>query len=597
VVAALVAYQWLQQRERGLSELQHEARVVRLALDRELTLDIAVLNSLAAMRDLDLGDWATVHSVATRAASVRPGSWIIGMDAAGQNTFNTAVPFGAKLPNFRQSLAKPGSVEWNGRRLPLPALQIFDDPLRTGQPSFSGLVYGRSSNRPVVATNVPVMRSDRATHVLGLAYSPDAYVELLRAHLSGKEHLAAIVDNRGLVVARNRAPAESVGLRAPAPLDQGAGALADDGVGETVSLDGEPVYYAFSRSRVNGWAVSVAIPKVQLLAPARQALLASLAFVLVMALIAGAFSRRLSQRIAVPLTTLAARAHAETSSFADVPSSGIEEVEVLKRAMVDAAAAQEQRRRSEAQREQAQRELELANAKLLEADRRKDEFLAMLGHELRNPLAALRTAGQVLTRTREQDHLKARMHDMVARQTTHLSRIVDDLLDVARVTHGKIMLHKVPLRLDELARSLAQDGRAQFEAKEIHFELHALRPVTVFADETRIAQVLANLLDNAIKYTPAGGRIALEVDVDGAEGVARMRDTGIGVPADLLPRLFQPFTQDQQAIERSEGGLGLGLAIVKRIMDLHGGHIRMRSEGRARGTEVEIRLPLHPGGA
>ncbi|MDO9357064.1 MAG: histidine kinase dimerization/phospho-acceptor domain-containing protein, partial [Solirubrobacteraceae bacterium] len=362
------------------------------------------------------------------------------MDETGQNTFNTAVPFGAALPNFRRSLAKPGSVEWQGRRLPLPALEIFDEPLRTGQPAFSGMVYGRDSDRPVVATNVPVMRSGRATHVLGMAYSPDTYVDLLRAHVPEREHLAAILDDRGLLVARNRAPAASTGLQAPAPFDKGGRALPEEGFGETLSLDREPVYYAFSRSRVNGWTVSVGTPKAVLLAPARRALWASLAFVVLMSLLGGALALRLSRRIAVPLTTLASRAHAEGETFHDVPSSGIEEVEVLKRAMVVAAAAQEQRRRSEAEREQARRELERANARLLEQDRRKDEFMAMLGHELRNPMAALRTAGQVLARAGEEDALKARMHEIVRRQSAHLGRIVDDLLDVARVTHGKMIL-------------------------------------------------------------------------------------------------------------------------------------------------------------
>lgn len=595
-VSGLVAYQWSEQREHGLAELQHQARLLRLALDRELTLDIAVLTALGASRDLERADWATVHEVAKRASAVRPGSWIIGMDDTGQNTFNTAVSFGGALPNLRRSLAKPGSVEWRGRRLPLPALEIFTDPLRTGQPAFSGLVYGRSSNRAVVATNVPVMRSGRATHVLGLAYSPDVYVDLLRAHAPGQEHLAAIVDDRGLVVARNRAPEESVGLQAPAPFDKGAGALPDEGLGETVSLEGVPVHYAFSQSRVNGWTVSVGIPTSTLLAPARRALWASFAFVVAMFLLGGAFALRLSRRIAVPLTTLAARANSEANSFDDVPSSGIEEVEVLKRAMVGAAAAQEQRRRSEAEREQAQRGLEQANAKLLEEGRRKDEFLAMLGHELRNPMAALRTAGQVLARTQEQDALKARMHGIVARQSAHLARMVDDLLDVARVTHGKMMLRKVDVQLDELARSVAEDARPQVERKGLHFELRADDPVRVVADETRIAQVLANVLDNAIKYTPAGGRITLNVAAEGSQAVVRVRDSGIGVPAELLPRLFEAFAQDAQAIERSQGGLGLGLAIARRIVELHGGSIRMRSEGAGLGTEVEIRLPAEHSG-
>ncbi len=576
VAASLLWYQWVQLRGRGMAELLEHARVLRYAMDRELTLDVVVLSGLGASSELDQPDLHTFYSVATRAAQVRPGSWIVLVDSAGQNTLNTARPFGAPLPNLRRTLATPRTVPWEGRALPLPTFEIFDAPLRTGKPAFSGLVYGPVSQRPVVATNVAVMRQGLATHVLGMAYSADFYVDLLRAQVRNADYIATIVDGAGRVVARNRAHERFVGVAAPAPFDPGRPALAPEGIGQTTSLEGERSYYAFSRSQVNDWVGVVGIPASKLLAPAWRALWSSLALLLPLMALAAAITVWLSRRITRPLAMLAQRAQSAGADYADVRESGIREVDALREALMRAAAAQVQSR-----------------AQLLEQGRRKDEFMSMLGHELRNPLASISNVSHVLARQAALDATAVRMHAILRRQTHHLSRLVDDLLDAARVNSGKLAIHRRHFALDELVRRTTEEAQQDFERKGLRLRVDAGESIRIDGDEVRMAQVLTNLLDNARKYTDEG-EVEVTLLAEPGEAVLTVRDTGRGISADLLPRIFDAFAQHAQSIERTEGGLGLGLAIVQRVVELHGGTIQARSAGAGRGTTFEVRLPRLP---
>lgn len=245
-----------------------------------------------------------------------------------------------------------------------------------------------------------------------------------------------------------------------------------------------------------------------------------------------------------------------------------------------------ERKHAEARREARREEAEtLARA--------KDEFLAMLGHELRNPLGTVTNALAVLNRLVTDGGVR-RLTDIIARQTAHLGRLVDDLLDVARVTSGKIELRPRPLDLGELARrcvdALAQAGRTAAH----HLVVEADR-VRVHGDPARLEQVITNLLDNALKYTPPGGQVRVVTEQLHEEAVLRVQDTGRGIPPELLPRVFELFVQEPQALDRSRGGLGLGLTLVKRLVELHGGSVSVASAGRDRGSEFTVRLPAATG--
>ena len=224
------------------------------------------------------------------------------------------------------------------------------------------------------------------------------------------------------------------------------------------------------------------------------------------------------------------------------------------------------------------------------ASRGKDELLAMLGHELRNPLAAIANAVQLLDTGSPPPELARRAHEIIARQNAHLARLVDDLLDVARVTSGKIALVRRPLDLAPAVRhalaSLTASGRTERHRIELDLE-------TVWADvdETRFEQIVNNLVGNALRFTPAAGAIAITLRAAGAEAVLRVRDTGVGIAPEMLPRVFDLFAQGERAPDRGAGGLGLGLTLVRRIAELHGGRVEAASEGPGHGSTFTVYLP------
>jgi two-component system CheB/CheR fusion protein len=242
-----------------------------------------------------------------------------------------------------------------------------------------------------------------------------------------------------------------------------------------------------------------------------------------------------------------------------------------------------------------QLELQERAERLAEASRHKDEFLSMLAHELRGPLAPLRNGLHVLRLAGQDSRTLEEVRGMLERQVRHLARLVDDLLDASRLTQKKVRLERKALDLAALVRTTAEDRRPAFEAAGLTLAVavpHA--PVLLDGDETRLAQVLTNLLDNAVKFTEAGGRVevVLTVEAGGGRAVLRVADTGVGIEAGLLRTLFEPFRQADRGLDRSPGGLGLGLALVKGLAELHGGEVEARSAGPGRGSEFVVRLPL-----
>ena len=220
----------------------------------------------------------------------------------------------------------------------------------------------------------------------------------------------------------------------------------------------------------------------------------------------------------------------------------------------------------------------------------KDEFLAMLGHELRNPLSPILTALELMKL--RGDGRISREQDVIDRQTRHLIRLVDDLLDVSRITRGKVELRKEPVEVRDVLAKATEMASPLLEQRQHHFEVHAPpRGLRLDADEARVAQVVANLLTNAAKYTEPGGHISLSARREGDEAVIEVRDDGIGMSSGLLPRVFDLFVQGRQASDRAEGGLGIGLALVRNLVTLHGGSVEARSPGLGKGSTFVVRLP------
>ena len=237
-------------------------------------------------------------------------------------------------------------------------------------------------------------------------------------------------------------------------------------------------------------------------------------------------------------------------------------------------------------------EQKAAQAALAEANRRKDEFLSMLAHELRNPLAPICNAIQIL-RLREpsEPHVRA-ARDMIDRNVGQMIRLVDDLLDVSRITQGKIRLLKEAVDLVAVVRQAVEVSTPLVTARKhrLHVDLPA-EPVSVCGDEIRLTQVVANLLNNAAKYTDPGGDLRVVVARDGGDAVVRVRDSGIGIPPHMLAGVFDLFTQVDESLDRAQGGLGIGLTLVRRLVEMHGGAVKAESEGPGRGSEFIVRLP------
>jgi signal transduction histidine kinase len=232
------------------------------------------------------------------------------------------------------------------------------------------------------------------------------------------------------------------------------------------------------------------------------------------------------------------------------------------------------------------------------ADRHKDEFLAMLAHELRNPLAPIRNAVGVLKVLGAQEPTIAKVRDMIDRQVTHMVRLVDDLLDVSRLARSKVLLRNERLDLTRLVHDTAEDYRSLLVANRLTLELCLPEePVHVVGDGTRLSQVLSNVLHNASKFTDAGGSIRVTLRTDSGGAVLTVRDTGIGMDRGMLERVFETFSQADSSLDRSRGGLGLGLSLVRGLVELHGGETRAESEGLGKGTAITIRLPVAGPGA
>lgn len=245
------------------------------------------------------------------------------------------------------------------------------------------------------------------------------------------------------------------------------------------------------------------------------------------------------------------------------------------------------------ERKDREERLQRTERALREADRRKDEFLAVLSHELRNPLAPIRNSVFVLAHSEPGGERACSAQLVIERQVTHLTRLIDDLLDVTRIARGKIHLRLEPLDLGALLRRALEDQGNCFAALgvELQSSLPA-EPAWIFADSARVVQIVSNVLTNSLKFTPRGGRVLVSLQQQAQQYVLQISDTGVGIPPEVLERVFEPFAQAPQTLERAGGGLGLGLAMVKGLVELHGGTVSIQSHGLRTGTSVKLTLPI-----
>lgn len=306
------------------------------------------------------------------------------------------------------------------------------------------------------------------------------------------------------------------------------------------------------------------------------------------------FGRRLAGAIggaALAATRLSEGGGLASASAAAAASSGIAEFDKLQRSIGEAGiklARSETERASLLQREQQARKLAEEQVRI------RDDFLAMLSHELRNPLSGILGAAQLLRIENVNPVQKRHAQDILLRQGKHLTRIVDDLLDLARLARGKVRLEMRPVELASVVESVVDALRV---AGRVEQQLSVrLVPAWIRADRTRIEQVVGNLVTNALKYTPAQGHIEIALTADDGEACLTVRDSGVGIAPELMPTLFETFVQGAVALDRAQGGLGIGLSLVRSLVTLHGGTITAASEGSGKGSTFTLRLPLRQAG-
>jgi signal transduction histidine kinase/ActR/RegA family two-component response regulator len=574
--AAVLLFQlWSGQRDQVRA--QHEGAVNTLAtlIERELEGGIRRLELLAASPLLQSGAIDPYRALAQSFLSFSP-DWenVVLLDLSGRQLFNLAAPPDAALP-------------------PATDRQYARTVLETGRPVVSDLFLGSVTRKLVVDLAVPVFVGDRVRYVLAATIELGQVERLLLDHID-PGGVAIIVDRDSRIIRRSRGGAEYVGKQPVTALHAEIQRV-PRGWGRFVAFEGDTVYTAWAPVAGFGWSVAVGIPA----APIERALTRSLALLAGVGLLvffASAWLAVVAARRGASGIRAAAVAARDAAAGRPVamPATRIAELDALGEALHAAGArlAREKEIRAAAEDERnALLERERAARSQAEADSRaKDEFLAMLGHELRNPLAAIANAGRLLERVDAASPAARRALEVINRQAAHQGRLLDDLLDVARVVHGKIALERVAVDLAECARralgAMSAAGKTGGHVLEA-----ALAPAWVNGDPARLEQMVVNLIGNALKFTPPGGTIRIETARAGGEAVLRVIDEGIGIDAQLLPQVFELFTQGDHTPGRGAGGLGVGLTLVRRVAELHGGSADAQSAGAGQGATFVVRLP------
>ena len=549
--------------QRSMQEL---ARATVLAMDQELTAAIASGRALSTSMALYRGDFDSFYGQARAANADGPRNTAL-LRADAQQMFNTILPYG-------EPIREPTAA----------SRQRVRTVLERDRPVISDLVVGSATHRYVVSVELPVRLADGSRVLLDQWVDARHLNSLLPKEVQ-PSWMVTVFDRDGSIIARNRDWAAHVATQPQAELRQAI--MSGQDTVTTEGRDGEQLVRVLARSALSGWTASVAVPADELDATAAHAvsLIAATLLCAVCLACLGAFL--FSRRLLAATEYLGAATEGMAEGWLPPPADlRITELNKLQAVM---HAVSTRLIKTETSRRRHLAEVQAARSSAEAQNRAKDEFLAMLGHELRNPLGAISSAIALIQMgvTGEQ---AGRAHQIIGRQSRHLAHLVDDLLDANRVLSGRVTLAPVALDLAGAVRDAA--ATLQGTTAEHRVEL-ALAPVRVQADPTRLAQIVGNLVENAAKYTPAGGQIRVSTRVAAGMGELEVLDDGKGIDADLLPRIWDVFVQGK-VLSRAQGGLGIGLAVVKSLVEQQGGSVAAESAGPQCGSRFRVRLPLAP---
>jgi signal transduction histidine kinase len=568
--AALLYFHWqTQDAERARMQLE-TTRLLAAAVDNEIDGTIKRLTILARLFSARNADSTQLYEHARAAVAASP-DWVLLLAARGDGTglLRSDVPLGTPLP-------------------PVGERPYFRGALELHRPVVSDIFISPVSGEKVIGVAVPWIENGKVTHVVAATLNLRWLDELLRSQGLPPGGIGGIFDADMKFLARSHDGDARRGAY-PAPALHADMRRSAEGIGRYPSLDNTHVYTSWTRTR-HGWWIAFATPAAPIDGPFWRYIAVLGGLLMAMLGIGLAFAALKGGRITGSLSLLESHA-AELGAGrvpASAPPSGVTEIDRALRALDRASEVLEGARE---ERDALLAAEQHGRAAAEQANRAKDEFLAMLGHELRNPVAAVSNAASILamqSRTPAQVDFAA---GVIQRQVGHLKRLIDDLLDVGRVMTGKIILDLRPLDLQSVVQHVVTTLKTAGTLDKHRLEVQTA-PVWVSGDQTRMEQILTNLLVNAATYTPAGGSIGVGLAEENGEAVLRVSDSGIGIAPEDRARIFELFFQGEPSGQRAQSGLGIGLTLVKRLVELHGGSVSVESEGRGRGARFTVRMAI-----
>jgi signal transduction histidine kinase/ActR/RegA family two-component response regulator len=553
--------------------LLEAARAGAAVVDAELQGTIRALQGLAESDRLVNPQLAEFRQQAERVMATQPTWAAVSLTSLDRRQIvNTGRPIGEALPQITD-------------------LDSFDRAVRTRAPAIGTLHVGKITQQRGFLVRVPVLRDGGVVFVLSAWITSERFSAVLRQQVPFPDEWArGVVDTNGVVVARSREPERYVGQRGTAAFLARYREM-PEGVYRDVALDGTAVYGAYTHAPMSQWVAGVGVPAGVFDAAFRQSMVALAAMTLLLLSIGGGGTYVLSRQISREISQAAEDADAISLGLRPSPvRSGITELQRLQNGLLQSFELIETRQR---ERDEQLARADAARAEAEAADRAKDEFLALLGHELRNPLAPALTAVHLMKQRGE----NSREREILERQIRHMARLVDDLLDVSRLRRGAIELRREPFDVAEAVNRAVEMTSPIYAEKHHELVIDVPQGLIVDGDRIRIAQVISNLLSNAAKYTEPRGRVVVAARQQYGDIVLECRDNGSGIPPELLPRVFDVFVQGERGLDRRQGGLGLGLAVARMLVDRHGGSIEVSSSGLKQGSTFVVRLPAAPSSA
>ncbi len=568
LLSGFLTYQlWQNQRNAYLQQFLERAGAVRLALETEFDVTMRTLRTIGDASEIPEPEVEVVLRRRFRRLLDNNPDWALVALTDAQGT--------VAMRDGRDGAP------------PIPALdaQSVAQALASDKGFISNLVTTQDGQHLVyIATAI---RGDGGMQgVIYTAIRHSHWLRLLRSYPVSPQGTLTLLDAEATVVTRTVGDSEWTGHKAPSEFWNRVRSRPEDSF-RTAGMDGVPYYLAFTRSSGTDWVVATGVPESEVDTLLYRHVVVVMLVSIVALLGALLVAWRLGKDIHASMRGLLGAAHRlgdlEPANATPLP---IQEAETVRGALLRAETQLQTREASL----NAALEREAAARNLAESgNRAKDQFLAMMGHELRNPLGAIASAADALDADADAQSA-ARSRKIIRRQTSHLAAMVNDLMDVAQLESGGIVLHRAPLDLAQLVAKVVV--RFEETGRSAHLRTRTvLSPAWIDADEARTELIVTCLLDNACKYTPSGGTVTLEVLAEADASILRVRDTGMGITAQLMESMFDTFSQGGRGIERAEGGLGLGLALARRLAQLHGGTLSAASDGPGHGAVFSVTFP------